>query len=366
MSKSGRLSFAAAGRRPVAAGSLPAPAEAFLAWLELQKGFSPATCAAYRGDLEQFEGWLQGEALSLARPQEVEKRHVQRYSGYLHREGQARSSISRKLSALRSFFRHLLRNRKVNDNPAAGVRNPKQQIRHPGALNVDQVFSLLDEASVRSGVSAHLGGVAPGKEPEAHAAPQDKELAEAGRDQALMELLYGSGLRISEALGLNLMDVNPADGFVRVLGKGSKERLAPLSPTSAETLAAWLKLRPLLLPAASTEQALFVGNRGGRLDRRQAARILEKLRLESGLPQHVSPHALRHSFATHLLEGGADLRAVQELLGHARLSTTQRYTHVTLDRLMRVYDKAHPRSSTPGRAKGGGGGEGDGEGGPEV
>ena len=208
---------------------------------------------------------------------------------------------------------------------------------------MDQVFSLLDEAAVHSGVRPW------GDSPNAPDAPgtpphESREGAAACRDQALVELLYGSGLRISEALGLNVMDVDPSSGVVRVLGKGGKERLAPLSATSMRTLERWLRTRPLLLPAASVEQAVFVGNRGGRLDRRQAARILEHLRQEAGLPQHVSPHALRHSFATHLLEGGADLRAVQELLGHARLSTTQRYTHVTLDRLMRVYDRAHPLS----------------------
>ncbi len=338
-----RVSFARAAEQPRAGFSLPGPVEVFLAWLDLQKGSSPATGAAYRRDLEQFENWLRNQSLTLAAPGEVRKRDIERYSAFLFREGRARSSISRKLSAIRSFFRYLLRKKLVSDNPTAGVRNPKQQIRQPGTLNVDQVFSLLDEAAVHSGVRPW------GDSPNAPDAPgtpphESREGAAACRDQALVELLYGSGLRISEALGLNVMDVDPSSGVVRVLGKGGKERLAPLSATSMRTLERWLRTRPLLLPAASVEQAVFVGNRGGRLDRRQAARILEHLRQEAGLPQHVSPHALRHSFATHLLEGGADLRAVQELLGHARLSTTQRYTHVTLDRLMRVYDRAHPLS----------------------
>ena len=173
------------------------------------------------------------------------------------------------------------------------------------------------------------------------------------RDLALVEMLYGAGLRISEALSLNVKDLDLTAGMARVMGKGSKVRMAPLSETSIVCLQAWLQVRPLLAPAGET--ALFVGSRGKRLDRRQATRILETLRVEAGLPQHISPHMLRHSFATHLLEGGADLRAVQELLGHARLSTTQRYTHVTLDRLMRVYDRAHPRS---GLAAGAAAGEG--------
>lgn len=315
---------------------LPIPAEAFLSWIQIQKGFSEATVSAYRRDLQQFEAWLQSEQRSLACPREIEKRHIQQFSAFLHREGQARSSISRKLSALRSLFRHLMRNRKIENDPTQMVRNPKQETRYPGALNVDQVFALLD------------GTPEPSPKPSTEATPalvlEDAERAAQYRDLALAELLYGSGLRISEALGLDLMDVEPASGVVRVFGKGSKERLAPLSDTSIQALENWLRVRPLLA-SGGQERALFVGNRGKRLNRRQAARILEAMRLEVRLPQHISPHVLRHSFATHLLEGGADLRAVQELLGHARLSTTQRYTHVTLDRLMRVYDKAHPRSS---------------------
>ncbi|MEG1610537.1 MAG: tyrosine recombinase XerC [Bilophila sp.] len=334
-----RPSFATLSRPAVQTDDmLPAPAEAFLSWMLIQKGFSEATVAAYRRDLQQFETWLQSEERTLACPGAIEKRHVQQFSAFLHREGKARSSISRKLSALRSLFRHLLRNRKIENNPTQMVRNPKQEIRYPGALNVDQVFALLDGAPSEP--------APPGAQAAPYTPPpalEDAAYAAQLRDLALVELLYGSGLRISEALGLDVLDVEPASGFVRVLGKGGKERLAPLSDTSVQALKNWMRVRPLL--GDSGERALFVGNRGKRLDRRQAARILEALRLEAGLPQHISPHALRHSFATHLLEGGADLRTVQELLGHARLSTTQRYTHVTLDRLMRVYDKAHPRSS---------------------
>jgi integrase/recombinase XerC len=190
-------------------------------------------------------------------------------------------------------------------------------------LNVDQVFGLLDARPKPSDALKGRGGVL------------------LTRDLALAELLYGSGLRISEALGLNADRMNVRLGHVRVLGKGGKERLAPLSDTSREALDAWLAVRARL--AAPSERALFVGSRGGRLDRRTAARAVEALCLRAGLPQVVSPHALRHSFATHLLASGADLRSVQELLGHARLTTTQRYTHLDLTRLMRVYDSAHPK-----------------------
>lgn len=317
---------------------LPAPAQAFLAWLQVQKGYSDATVVAYQHDLQQFQTWLENLERTLEEPERIEKRHIQQFSAFLHRSGQARTSIGRKLSTLRSFFRYLMRTRRLSNNPALLVHNPKQAVRHPEALNVDQIFALLDESDSNS-------QTAPQERKRRKSTNEAKEQAAHVRDLALAELLYGSGLRISEALGLNVMDVEPESGVVRVFGKGSKERLTPLSDTSVQALKAWLENRPLLIPSGKDgEAALFVGTQGRRLNRRQAARILESLRLEAGLPQHVAPHMLRHSFATHLLEGGADLRAVQELLGHARLSTTQRYTHITLDHLMRVYDKAHPRS----------------------
>jgi len=305
--------------------SSPAPlsVQAFLGWLKVQKGMAAATVAAYEQDLAQFEAWLAKDGLSLDKPAAISRKLVQRFVASLHREGLAHSSMARKLSALRSFFRHALRMRSVDADPTAGVRNPKQSIRHPAALNVDQMFALLDAPAGQSG-AIRL------------------------RDLALAELLYGAGLRISEALGLNVPDVDPRSGVVRVLGKGSKARLAPLSDTARQALTEWMAARQELAPG--TEPALFVGTRGGRLNRRQAARILDELAAHAGLP-HVAPHSLRHSFATHLLEGGADLRGVQELLGHARLSTTQRYTHVSLDRLMRVYDRAHPRSQNAKHGK---------------
>lgn len=307
---------------------VPVPVRAFLAWLALQKGMAEATVAAYSRDLAQFETWLGAQGLSLGTPAAVTRKHVQRFVASLHREGLAHSSMARKLSAVRALFRYALRMRTVENDPTQGVRNPKQSVRHPATLNVDQMYALLDPAPPPGGNNTG---------PES---ARDDALMR--RDLALAELLYGAGLRISEALQLDTHDVDPRSGVVRVLGKGSKARLAPLSDTALEALAQWLAVRALV--TESTEPALFVGARGGRLNRRQAARILDDLTARAGLPAHISPHSLRHSFATHLLEGGADLRSVQELLGHARLSTTQRYTHVTLDRLMRVYDKAHPRS----------------------
>ena len=308
---------------------LPVPAATFLAWMEFQKGASEATVAAYAVDILEFETYLRGMGASLERPAEITRQMVQGFSASLFRQGMARSSMARKLSALRSLFRHLLRLHKIESDPCSGVRNPKQDQRHPAMLNVDQVFSLLDEKPAEA-VAAHPGDMS----------ADDVFLL---RDKALLELLYGSGLRISEALGLNVNDIRPESGHVQVMGKGSKERIVPLSDASKDALFRWLSVRDRV-PPAHGERAAFLGRRGKRLDRRQAARILEERAEEAGIPQHLSPHDLRHSFATHLLEGGADLRAVQELLGHSRISTTQRYTHLNMEALTRIYDAAHPLS----------------------
>ena len=311
---------------------LPDCAAAFLAWLEFQKGASPATVAAYGRDLLDFERYLQREGVSLAAPHTVTRRHVQGFSASLFHESKARSSTARKLSALRSLFRHLLSAHKIPVDPCRGVRNPRQEQRHPAMLNVDQAFALLADAPPCPDAGA--------PDTEAAELTEDVDLAIRIRDHALLELLYGSGLRISEALDLDEDDYSPGVHALKVMGKGGKERLSPLSDTSRAALDAWLSARPIL--AGHDETALFVGRRGARLNRRQAVRIVDEAAELAGIRQHLSPHDLRHSYATHLLEGGADLRSVQELLGHRRISTTQRYTHLNLDALTRVYDAAHP------------------------
>ena len=303
--------------------ALPEPAAGFVAYLAVQKGYSPATTAAYAKDLLQFEAFLATRGCSLTAPEAVTREHVRGFLAELHRRRTAKISMGRKLSSLRSFFRYLRQKKRVTGDPMAGIANPKPEKRTPRALNVDQAIAL---------VTPHPG------------TPAASASREACRDLALAELLYGSGLRVSEAVGLNLDDIDLSQGIVRVYGKGGKERIDPLSDASRERLDAYWRRRGEFSPEPA-EQALFLGSRGGRLNRRQAARIIEELAKEAGLPQHAHPHMLRHSFATHLLESGADLRSVQELLGHARLTTTQRYTHLDLSRLMQVYDKAHPRAA---------------------
>ncbi len=288
--------------------------QAFLFWLEVQKGYAQATLAAYAKDLAQVETFLQKDSLSLENSALLDKQHMRKYIAFLHRQGLSKSSMARKLSSVRAFFLYQIRMGIVEKNPMAGLRNPKQEQKHPQALNVDQTFALLT--------------------------PQQDVSPLHVRDVALAELLYGCGLRISEALDIDITHLNLRQGFLRILGKGRKERLVPVTEAAQDAVQRWLEVRKSV--AEVQERALFVGARGKRLDRRQAHRIIHDLCRKAGLDAVVSAHSLRHSFATHLLEAGADLRTVQELLGHSRLSTTQRYTNLTLEHLVRVYDKAHP------------------------
>lgn len=298
--------------------SPPALLSRWIAHLGAEKGYSEATLAAYGRDIMQFAEYLRERGVSLDDPEMVSKDSVRGFLATLHRAGTRKSSMSRKLSSLRGFFAFLRRVGAVSTSPLTGMANPKQDKRHPQALNVDQALALLDT--------------------------QIDPDPEGLRDLALAELLYGAGLRVSEALGLDVEDFDPSLGLLRVMGKGGKERLAPLGTKAMQRMALWLGQRGALARDAR-ERALFLGLRGRRLDRREAQRIVQKLAGLSGLPQRISPHTLRHSFATHMLEAGADLRTVQELLGHARLSTTQRYTHLNLQHLMQTYDKAHPRAA---------------------
>ena len=296
-------------------GPAPVPVALFLLFLDAQRGYSPATVSSYGTDLEGVHLFLARRSKGLHAPASVTKNDITAFLADLHRRGLAKSTVCRKLSALRAFYRFLRQRRIVEEDPCASLANPKLPKTHPTSLNVDQALHLVD----------------------ADVVPDPEGL----RDLALLELLYGSGLRVSEALGLDFAHVDLDRQFVRVLGKGRKERIVPLTGASVAGLRRYLEQRGAFGPDPK-EQAIFLGKRGGRLNRRQADRIVKAMALQSGVPAGISPHTLRHSFASHMLQAGADLRSVQELLGHSRISTTQRYTHLDLAHVIRVYDSCHP------------------------
>jgi integrase/recombinase XerC len=307
-----------------------AAVEDFLAYLKSERDASPHTLRNYRIDLDQFLEFLRvrGGGM-LPAPATVDDLAVRGFLAWLHGQRLARSSMGRKLAALRSCFRFLCRDGRLGSNPAELVRAPRAPVRTTPHLSVDEAFQLL---------------AAPGSVPRA---PRRDAEALAGRDRAILELFYASGLRIGELTGLSLADLDLEQRLVRVLGKGRKERIVPVGRSAIGALAAYLALRPQF-GAAAAEAAVFLNARGGRLGTRGVSRIVLRHLVASGLGKKITPHGLRHSFATHLLSAGADLRAIQELLGHARLSTTQRYTHVGLDRIVEIYDRAHPRARTAG------------------
>jgi integrase/recombinase XerC len=298
--------------------------EQFLLYLKVEKNASPHTVRNYQGDLRRFLDFMRsridrpgdGEPVSPA-PHEVTHLDVRAYLASLHRRN-AKSSVARKLSALRSFFAYFVRQGVIHQNPAEMVAAPKMAQKIPEILPVDEAFRLM------------------------HGPKSDFALG--CRDLAILEVLYSCGLRVSELTSLNLDSIDAELGIVRVVGKGDKERVVPIGSKALEAVAAYGGRRKELLAGKEEHGALFLNNRGGRLTQRSVARLLTRYVRYCRLSRAVSPHGLRHTFATHLLDAGADLRAVQEMLGHASLSTTQRYTHLTVDKLMAVYDRAHPRS----------------------
>jgi integrase/recombinase XerC len=298
--------------------ALPPEMERFLAYLEIERRASPHTRKAYRIDLEQYAASLAaaGESAAASSPARVR-------AFLSHAAGEAGAvSLARKLSAVRSFHRFLVREGLASANPARGVASPRLPKRLPDVLPEEEVAALVE--------APHL------------AVPLER------RDRAFLELLYSSGLRVSELTGLDARHLDLEGGLVRVLGKRQKERLVPFGKTAALALRRYLEEgRPILAAGpdgARGREALFLNRFGGRLSSRSIARRLEGWTRKAGLPRHVHPHTLRHCFATHLLGNGADLRGIQELLGHASLSTTQRYTHLDWKRLAQVYDSAHPRA----------------------
>ena len=304
----------------------------FIDYLTLNRNVSAHTANAYESDVQQFLTFASRHVEKAdLKPEDVDLDLIRAFMGELHRKGQSRASASRKLSALRTFMKYLKREGWIETDPSALAVSPRREQKVPSYLSVDEMSRLLDMPDT----SEPLGR----------------------RDRAILELFYASGLRLSELVGLDLEDMNLTARMVRVMGKGSKERLVPFNETTRKTIRAWLDDRASLRSAPAkasgpraraSAEPLFVNSRGGRLTGRSVQRLVARYVAGCSTRFGISPHALRHSFATHLLERGADLRAIQELLGHVQLSTTQRYTHVNAAQLLEVYRKAHPRAKREG------------------
>ena len=294
----------------------------FLDYLAIERNVSVNTIEAYRGDVESFIEFLCNDYLVMPREMidlgEVDRLAVRSWMAWLSRKKLARSSIARHISALRTFFRFLEREGVVASNPARTVRTPKRDLTLPAVFQPDEIATLLELPDP----STPLGA----------------------RDRAWFELMYASGLRISELVAIDLDDIELTARLVKVRGKGSKERIVPFGTAARDAVRSWLEKRRNLVGDPLDEQALFVNYRGTRITARSIRRIFDRLIRTAAVRAGASPHTLRHSFATHLLNAGADLRAIQELLGHASLSTTQKYTHLTDAKLIEVYRNAHPRA----------------------
>jgi len=280
--------------------------DSYLASLKSERNFSPYTLVNYRLDLEQLIKFLAERKKLLSR---VDRAVAREFLYHLEGDKYSRRSLARKISAVRSFFRWLVREKKASANPFELISTPKIEKRLPNFLYEEEMIKML------------------------------KVPAPGGRDAALLELLYGAGLRVSEAIKLNTSDLDLSEGEVRIMGKGSKERIGLIGSYAVAALRQYLSSR-----GRTDSRAVFQNKRGGRLTGRSVERLIKSYAQKAGLDKTVTPHTLRHTFATHLLSAGADLRTVQELLGHSSLSTTQVYTHVTRERLKSVYDLAHPRA----------------------
>jgi integrase/recombinase XerC len=304
---------------------------AFVKFLDVEQGASRETIRAYRSDLHQFLSFMKsgspGKA-SLTAADQIDGLTIRGYLAWLDKKKEKKSSLARKLATLRSFYRFLGREGRTKINPAEEVRTPKQLQHLPRVLTKDDAAALME-------------------------LPEGESIT-ALRDRAILETLYSTGARVSELVGINLEDMNTTDGVVRLRGKGRKERIVPIGAVAVEAIKEYLAFVDRLptIPQVSAEAVapVFCNLRGGRLTSRSVERIVAAYssRLAGG---RISPHALRHSFATHLLDEGADLRAIQEMLGHATIDTTQKYTHLAMDHLLKIYDDAHPRARRREAAK---------------
>ncbi len=306
---------------------------AFILYLQLERGGSEETHRNYQSDLRQFLAHIQKQFFSTTidpQPTAIQALHIRSYLKHLSDQGLKKTSLARKLACLKSFFRYAHEEGRITHNPAAAVRSPRLGTHLPTVLTKDEATTLLDAPTAQTWIQA--------------------------RNQAMLETLYSSGARVSELVGLNWDALELETQLIRLRGKGKKERRVPIGTVAVEAILEYKRQLPLMakaiwsksskgLPPRSGLQPLFLNTRGGRLTTRSVERII-KQQAGDRFPKTVTPHTLRHSFATHLLDEGADLRAIQELLGHASLATTQKYTHVATDQLMVVYDRAHPRSGS--------------------
>ena len=297
----------------------------FQTYLQVERNVSGHTRKAYMGDLEEFVEFLQGN--NFIKNQDgvagIETETIRAYLGYLFRQKLKKVTINRKISSLRAFYKYLIRNGKTKSNPAGMVRTAKTEKYMPNFLSVDEMFELLNAQSDSS-----IAGL---------------------RNLAMLELFYSSGLRLSELAGLNVTDLDFNQALVKVRGKGRKERIVPIGGPACKALQEYLAKTSEERKKAVVDvfkNPLFLNARGTRITGRSIARIVDEATKKSGIGRKISPHSLRHTFATHLLNAGADLRSIQELLGHESLSTTQKYTAVNINRMMEVYDKAHPRAKS--------------------
>jgi len=328
----------------------------YMEYMRSVRNSSPHTLVNYRNDLEQFVVFLTPPGTETPKLSQVTHHVIREYVAHLHDTGLEKSSIARKLAALRSFFKYCVREGRLNENPARLVATPKLPKRVPMVLSAEEMSGFLNQlagtgkgADIRGGQKRQGDAKAAVKGPASSLGiSQDGLLLP--RDRAILELLYAAGLRVSELTGLNLADMDQKDQMLRVRGKGNKERIVPYGQKAAQALRAYWPVRDSLLQESAeagrraSAEAVFLNYRGDRLTQRSIGRIVKKYVKLVNVNWDLHPHSLRHAFATHLLADGADLRAIQELLGHQSLSTTQKYTHASIRQLMDIYDKAHPHA----------------------
>jgi integrase/recombinase XerD len=290
----------------------------FIHFLIVEKGLAKNTIVSYERDLKSYIHYL-NTAENIQHLNDVQRVHIVHFLGLLKEQGKSSKTLARHIASLRAFHQFLIRDKVTDHDPSVHIETPKMERALPKVLNLQEVETLLDSPKQND----HFGI----------------------RDKAMLEILYATGIRVSELIGLDLGDVHLTMGFVRCIGKGNKERIIPIGKTAANSLKHYLEQgRPFFVNKKQRDEALFLNHHGMRLTRQGFWKILKRLAAEAGIQKDLTPHTLRHSFATHLLENGADLRAVQEMLGHADISTTQIYTHVTKTRLKDVYSKFHPRA----------------------